>query len=318
MHMLSGPTMGTTYTVRWLATADTPSEYELRTRIDAELARVDAQMSRYRSDSELSRINAAVSTEPQAVSRELADMLATALQVQAASKGALDPTIGALVDAWGFGPRTRARVPDAAELRALLERRGSDLLEVTLTPPSVRKRRADIVIDVNAVAPGQAADRIAALLRAAGVENLLVEIGGEIRVEGHNAAGRPWRIAIDDPRHEEPIPYAFVELSTGAIATSGGYRHYRIVDGQRYSHLLDPRSGRPVVSATAAVVVIAPTALLADAWATALFVLGAQDGLEVARQHDVAALFLIYEGDALQELTSPAFGRYRLSRLPAA
>ena len=161
---------------------------------------------------------------------------------------------------------------------------------------------------MNAIAPGHAVDRLSALLQRQGVRNYLIDIGGEIRVSGHNGSGKPWHIAIDDPRHEEQVPYSAVQLSGGAVATSGGYRHFRIVDGQRHSTSIDPRSGYPASLATAAVIVVAPTAAQADGWATALFVLGEKDGLALASQTPARGAFLaIRGGKGLREHASPAF-----------
>ncbi|MET0986008.1 MAG: FAD:protein FMN transferase [Steroidobacteraceae bacterium] len=310
--VLSGPTMGTTYTVRWLAEANTPDVFALRRAIEAELARVDVQMSRYRPDSELSRFNQLRSTATQAASPEFAQLLSECMALNAASGGAFDVTVAPLVDAWGFGPSGGGtHAPAPSELQQLLERRGENQLRVELTPARVRKQRPDVEVDLNAIAPGHAVDRLSALLQRQGVRNYLIDIGGEIRVSGHNGSGQAWRIAIDDPRHEEQVPYSAVELSGGAVATSGGYRHFRIVDGQRYSHIIDPRSGYPASLATAAVIVVAPTAAQADGWATALFVLGEKDGLALASQRELAVLFLLFDGKGLREHASPAFAPYR-------
>lgn len=317
LHVISGPAMGSTYTVRWLATEQAPGDFELRTLVEAELARVDLQMSRYRSDSELARFNAVRSTAPQAASLEFAQLLSESIAINAASAGAFDVTIAPLVDAWGFGPtRAQAQKPTAEELQALRARCGSQWLEVSYSPTVVRKLRADVEVDVNAIAPGHAADRIARLLERHTLKNYLIDIGGEVRVRGNNAMGTPWRLAIDDPRHAEQIPYALVELDAGAIATSGGYRHFHVVDGRRFSHLLDPRTGEPASLRIASVVVIAPTAAQADAWATAMFVLGEQQGLRIAAQRNLAVLFLIAEGEHIGERASPAFAQYRRVAVP--
>ncbi|HKQ83909.1 MAG TPA: FAD:protein FMN transferase [Steroidobacteraceae bacterium] len=310
--VLSGPTMGTMYTVRWIAEGHTPAAFTLRRDIDAELTRVDTQMSRYRPDSELSRFNESRSTAERAASPEFAQLLSESMALNAVSGGAFDVTVAPLVDAWGFGPRGEvADAPTPHELQQLLERRGGNQLHVELSPPRVRKLRPDVEVDLNAIAPGHAVDRIGALLERRGVRNYLVDIGGEIRVSGHNGNDEPWRIAIDDPRHEEQVPYSAVELSGGAVSTSGGYRHFRILDGQRYSHLIDPRSGYPASLATAAVIVIAPTAAQADGWSTALFVLGEKEGLALAARRHLAVLFLLFDGQGLREHASPAFEPYR-------
>lgn len=304
--------MGATYTVRWIASAGTPSEYDLRKEIDAELAQLDEKFSRYRSDSELARINAARADEPLAVSSEFAQLLRESIALNEYSAGAFDVTVAPLVDAWGFGPQQpEARAPQPLEIQQLLQRCGVDMVEMT-SASTIRKHRADVELDFNAIAPGYAADRISGLLQRHGMQDYLIDIGGEIRVSGHNARGSPWRIAIDDPRHIEQVPYAAVELTGGAVATSGGYRHFRVIDGKRYSHLMDPRSGYPASLATAAVIVIAPTAAEADGWATALFVLGEKEGLMVASQRRIAALFLLFDGTGLREHASEAFLPYRV------
>jgi thiamine biosynthesis lipoprotein len=313
-HVISGPTMGTTYTVRWLGRESAPSDFALRSEVEAELARVDLQMSRYREDSELSRFNATRSTEPQAVSPEFAQLLSESLAINAASEGAFDIAIAPFVDAWGFGPgMKRARVPTATELEAVRARCGLQWLEVSSSPTAVRKLRSDVELDLNAIAPGNAVDRIARLLERHALENYLIDIGGEIRVRGVNAAGAAWRIAVDDPRHTQQVAFATVELSHGAIATSGGYRQFHNIDGRQYSHLIDPRTGQPALM-RGSVVVIASTASQADAWATALFVLGEEAGMRVATEHDIAALFLILENQQVRERATPAFRKYRLMK----
>jgi FAD:protein FMN transferase len=306
-RVLSGPTMGTTYTVRWLEEDQSPNAFALRGEVEGELARVDEQMSRYRDDSQLSRFNALRATTAQVIAPEFAELLSEATA-----------TVAPLVDAWGFGPRqTQPREPAAAELQALLSRRGGDLVEVTMSPPTLRKRRADVELDVNAIAPGHAVDRIARLLERHGIKNYLIDIGGEIRAQGHNASGEPWRVAIDDPRHAAQVPYATVSLSGGAIATSGGYRHFRVIDGRRYSHLIDPRTGRPASLDIGAVIVIAPTATAADGWATAMFVLGERDGIELATRRGLAVLFLLLDGQGgIRQHASPGFAAYRTAAVP--
>jgi FAD:protein FMN transferase len=310
--VLSGPTMGTTYTVRWLAAPQSPPPFELRRQIEAELAHVDQQMSRYRSDSELSRFNHLRSSEWITASSDLAALVSEAKYLSAATAGAFDITIAPLIDAWGFGPQGAEQdIPDAAQIALLLQRRGPEMVEVQLAPPALRKRRVDVELDLNAIAPGHAVDRICRLLDQVRVDNYLVDVGGEIRVRGHNAEGRPWRVAIDDPRHREQVPYRFIELTDAAVATSGGYRHFYERQGRRYSHLLDARTGYPADLSVAAVVVIAPTAAQADGWATALFALGRKDGFAIASERRLAALFIVPEGDTLREYATPAVGAYR-------
>jgi thiamine biosynthesis lipoprotein len=303
--------MGTTYSVQLV---DPPPDLDLdrlRLRIDAELERVNAQMSTYRPDSELSRFNAAPGTDWMPVSPELAATVAAAKRIGAASGGALDVTVGPLVNLWGFGPDlSEDDVPAPAAIAAGLDRTGLERLEVRLDPPALRKARADLYVDLSAIAKGHGADRVAAVLDTAGVDDLLVEIGGELYGRGRNGRGEPWRIAVERPQSDGRRVLRVVPLRNTGMATSGDYRNFFELDGVRYSHSIDPATGWPVRHELASVTVLADTAMEADGWATALLVLGPARGQALAESLGLAALFIErHDDDRLAVTATSAFER---------
>ncbi len=303
-HAFVGKTMGTTYSVQ-AACPERPAEQ----RIAAVLAEVERRMSTYDDESELSRFNRAEAGEPFAVSAPLLIVVAAAVRLAEETGGALDPTVAPLVALWGFGAQARAgaALPTAAEIRAA--RAQVDYRQVALRqqPPALTKR-APLTLDLSAVAKGYAVDRVAALLAAAGCDSYLVEVGGELRVAGGGPGGRPWRIGVESPAGGEPI--AVLAVFDGAVATAGNYRQQRTVGGRRVSHVIDPRSGQPVTHGLASVTVVAPTALAADGYATALLVLGPEAGRRLAERTRLAALFVTDAAAGLERHETAAMARY--------
>jgi thiamine biosynthesis lipoprotein len=301
--------MGTTYTVKIARPPAHIQAHQVRAVIDRELARIDESMSGYRPDSEISRFNASRSTDWFKVSADLAIVVQAALNVSEASGGAFDVTVTPLVQAWGFGAANTAPadLPDAATLRRLSEQIGYRKLHVRHTPAALRKDQPELTIDLNGIAPGFAVDRIAAEFDALEVQSYMIDIGGEIRVRGHNADGQKWRIAIEEPRDvEDRTPFAILELDELAVATSGEYRHYYARDGKRYSHTIDPRSGRPIEHDLASVAVVHQEAMYADAWGTAFNVLGAEAGYELAQKLGMPVIFIVNADGQLQAKSTPA------------
>ena len=273
------------------------------------LERIEGRMSHYRPDSELSRFNRSATTDPQPLSGETLGVVAEALAVGRASGGAFDVTVGPLVDAWGFGAPGRApEAPDEASLAALRARVGADLLEVNLIASTLRKRRVNVTVDLSAIAKGHAVDAVATLLAERGFGGHLVEIGGELRAGGRNEQGEPWRVAIERPGPGVASAQRIVPLANAALATSGDYRNFYELDGNRVSHTIDPRTGRPVTHGLLAVSVIAARCSLADARSTALNVLGPEDGYDLAAARGWAALFVTDDGTGRPvERETPAF-----------
>jgi thiamine biosynthesis lipoprotein len=309
----AGPTMGTSYSV---TVAEPPAGLDrraLKVEIDGHLETVNGQMSNWRSDSEISRFNAEVPGDWTGVSPDTLTIIEEALRVGRLSAGAFDPTIGPLVDLWGFGPGSaERRIPQPARVDAALQRTGLEQVRIRRSQRAVAKGRAGLEIDLSGIAKGFGVDKLAERLEAQGVDHYLVEIGGELRALGQSPRHRPWWIGIERPLAGRRAVQRIVGLDRGAIATSGNYRNFFDTDGGRYSHIIDPRSGEPVRHGLLSATVIAPTAMQADALSTALMVLGPDDGWALAEHEKLAALFILRDGDSFAEVASPAFERYRV------
>ncbi|MBN2217646.1 MAG: FAD:protein FMN transferase [Pirellulales bacterium] len=303
--------MGTTYTVKVVPAPGAKSTVDklLNEGIDCVLKDVDRAMSTYRDDSELSRFNASESTDWFNVSPETARVVAEALRVGRLAGGAYDVTVEPLVRLWNFGahPLPSDAVPSDEQIEEMRKSVGLDHLAVRLDPPALKKDLPGLHVDLSSIAKGFAVDRAAELLDAEGCENYMVEVGGEVRARGCNASGRPWQIAVERPTDGPREIQRVVPLVDRAMATSGDYRNYFERDGRRYSHLIDPRVGRPIAHRLASVTVLADRCMEADAWATALSILGPEAGMRLADDRGIAASFLIRQGDVFVERRSAAF-----------
>lgn len=305
---ITGATMGTQYHVTIAQPSEDIDIEALQRVIDAELHRINAQMSTYLPDSEISKFNSQNDVHWFDVSPEFASVVKRAQRFSEQTAGAFDVTVGPLVNRWNFGPRKASLdMPSDAEVAVLKQSVGFQLIEVRDEPPALRKQRPDIQIDLSAIAKGFAVDRITQLLKSHDLKNFMVEIGGEIRVRGTNAEGAAWRIGIEKPVTNARIVQRVVDLRDAALATSGDYRNFIEVDGRRYSHTIDPLTGYPVDHRLASVSVIADDCLSADAWATALMVLGAERGYELAQQQGIPALLIERTETDFLELSTPEF-----------
>ena len=302
--------MGTTFAVRVVSDALSDRRVaSLRAVIEDALGDIDQKMSTYRLDSELTRFNSARSTDPFPVSTETLAVFQHALEISELTGGAFDVTVGPMVDAWGFGPSGQpAAFPTDADIERLQEHVGYQQLEIDLVASTVRKSDPMLSSDLSALAKGYAVDRVVELLRAEGLESLLVEVGGEVRTMGRSERGDAWRVGIERPVAGPPTVHRLVRLSDRALATSGDYRNYYEVGGRRISHTIDPRTGRPVTHDLASVSVIAPLCVRADAIATALEVLGPDEGFAMALAQGWAALLVGRREDGtLYERETQAF-----------
>lgn len=305
---LTGPTMGTTWNLRIVPGDVATGEDEIRTLVESTLDEVDRAMSTYRPDSAISRFNASASTEWFEVPASLAAVVAESLRVGTMTGGALDITLSPVVALWGFGTGTpRAAPPADEDIAAALARCGARQLEVRLDPPALRKTLAGLTLDVDAIAPGFATDLVATRLEARGLQNYMIEIGGEVRAHGRNAQGRPWRIGIERPEERGRFVARVLQIEAMAVSTSGDYRDYFESAGRRYSHTIDPSTGRPVTHGLASVTVLRPTAAEADGIATALTVLGPEAGFALAESRGWAALFIERDGDGFRQRETTAF-----------
>ncbi len=305
---LQGGALGTSFVVSLVAYPDDLDTDVLEEDLLEALAALDELASTWRDDSELSALNASTSIDWIPVSAPLCGLLESALDVSALTSGAFDPTVGPLVNLWGFGPGGQVTAPPAeADIVAAQHKVGADLLEVNCTEQLVRKDIPDLYVDLSGWAKGHAVDQLAELLDARNIDNYMVEIGGELRVKGNNRKGDKWAIGIEAPSTSTRVPHAIVHVTNTSVATSGDYRNYFEHDGQRFSHTIDPRTGRPVTHSLAAVTVIDKSAAFADALATALLVLGPEAGPVLARDLETSAYFLVREASGIREITTPGF-----------
>jgi len=307
---MSGSTMGTQFNVT-LASSDADVEF-LQQEIETALDAVDRMMSTYKADSELSRFNSSASTAWQQVSAEFCVSVEDALALSAHTNGAFDITVGPLVNLWGFGPRESIDKPPAdADIKRMLSMVGYEHLQTDCTQPALKKDIVELVLDMSAFGKGFAADRVADRLEDAGFSDYLVEVGGELRVAGHNAKGDLWAVGIEAPLSDQRRPHTVVWLTNAAVATSGDYRNYFEVDGRRYSHTIDPLTGKPVTHSLASVTVVDISGYRADALATAFLVMGTEKAMALATQEKLAALFLIRSDTGIDEVATPAFEKLR-------
>lgn len=305
---LSGNTMGTTFNITVVAPPEDADLDSLREQVYTKLEKIEDIASTYREESELSRFNRNPSIDWIDVSHEFCDMVDAAIAVNKATHGAFDVTVGPLVNLWGFGPANgEDRIPSDEAIAAALRSVGNNQVEADCRQPALIKASPEVYVDLSGWAKGYAVDEIAALLERRKLDNYLVEIGGELRLRGHNAEQRKFAVAIEKPNKNNTLDYSVLRVTNAAVATSGDYRNYFENEGRRYSHMIDPRTGRPVNHELTGVTVVSRTTAFADAMATALMVLGPTDGPALAEELDLAAYFLVRTDSGIIEKSTARF-----------
>lgn len=301
-YSLNGETMGTRYTALFYAGAGIDSD-SIGHSLACAVARVDQQMSTWKPDSDLNRLNAAPEQQWVSAPKELVTVLACALRVSQQSRGAFDIAVGDLVNAWGFGPeKPSITAPTLSTMPPQVRLSASAALMVDPQRNQVRKR-APLNLNLNGIAKGFGVDELARCLEGFGITCYLVGIDGEMRARGIKPDARPWVVAIEKPCRGVREVMGVMELCDAAIATSGDYRHWIDVQGQSYAHTMNPTTAAPVCNPIAAVTVVASSCMLADAWATALMVLGEIEGPRVAQERGMDALFVLHDGEQFKELS---------------
>jgi thiamine biosynthesis lipoprotein len=304
---LGGQTMGTTWSAK-LAVPAGLDLHPLHDLLQGELDRVVTQMSTWEAASDLSLFNRAAPGSWQVLPHDFGQVMACALRIARDSDGAFDPTIGALVRAWGFGAGggTPAMPTSVALVQAQSCPRWAQLV-LRGAPPELLQP-GGVQLDLSAIAKGYAVDLLLQALHARGIDDALVEVGGELAGRGRKPDGTPWRVLVETGADEHSsLPPRVLALDGIAVATSGDRWHRFEQDGVRYTHTFDPRAGQPVTQAAAAVTVVAHTAMEADAWATALTVMGLDAGLRFATAHGLAARFVVQSADGTREAMSTRF-----------
>lgn len=308
---LSGKTMGTQYNIT-IASKDAVDIIELQSGIDDLLIGINEGMSTYDPDSLLSKFNSENTTNWVAVTPEIASVVTAAHRISKDTKGAYDVTMGTVVDLWGFGSdMTATGKPPMDQILDEMYNVGHQLLVLSRDQQQMRKLVPNLKVDLSSIAKGYAVDRIGELLEQQGYDRYVVELGGEVRTRGQSPNHQSWQIAVESPDASvNPKSFNAIAVENAHIATSGDYRNYREVDGMRYSHIIDGRSGYPIEHNLASVTVLHGTTMLADAWATAFMVLGADETMKIAEQSGLAVSLVVREGDKFITRNSSAFEAY--------
>ena len=311
-YAFEGRAMGTSYTVKIIAEAplEAAETDRLAGAIFAAIDDVNNKMSTYREDSELSRFNQLKTDQPFVVSAATLQVLVEAQRIGALSDRAYDITVGPVVNLWGFGPGARTNDISDQMIQAALASVGWEMIEIDAASSTIRKLHPDVYVDLSSIAKGYGSDRVGEALAAEGYSRYLVELGGEIRAAGLNLGGEPWRLAIERPVEDQRAIERVVALENLSMATSGDYRNFYDADGERISHTIDPRTGRPVRGRVAAVSVIDASCMTADGWATALTALGEEEGFALAERQQLPALFQLRQDDgSFEQKPTSAFLR---------
>ncbi|MCR8921904.1 FAD:protein FMN transferase [Dasania sp. GY-MA-18] len=307
---LSGKTMGTTYHITVVHGEQAIDGPAIQALVDKRLQQINQQMSTYIADSELMQFNRLPAGQWQQVSPELFHVLLQSMEISWLTGGAFDVTVGPLVNAWGFGNSGHEdRVPSQSQIDSLLADAGFQNIELNIGSIEISKK-TDLQIDLSAIAKGYGVDQLADLLLEQGYSHFMVEVGGELRLNGLNPKGQPWRIAIEQPDGSYGQAYKAIAISDKAVATSGDYRNYFEKDGQRYSHTISPITGKPIAHNLASVTVIADEAAQADGLATAINVMGPEAGLALAQQQGLAIYLLVKTDKGFEAKYSDAFRPY--------
>ena len=313
---ITGSTMGTYYSIK-VADSAVQDAARLQAEVDVLLERVNDQMSTYRPDSELSRFNQHRSATPIVVSRDTARVVTEAIHIGRESQGALDVTVGPLVNLWGFGPDKKpTKVPSDELITQTRQKTGLGNLHVitSVDADTLQKDIPDLYVDLSAIAKGFGVDKVAEYLESLGARNYLVEIGGELRINGVNGKGHPWRVAIEKPTAGTGTVQEVIVPGDNGVATSGDYRNYYELDGQRFSHTIDPRSGKPIQHRLVSVTVIHPSCMTADGLATVFMVMGTEKSLAYANERGLAIFVITKTDNGFEEAYSDAFKPYLVKK----
>jgi FAD:protein FMN transferase len=306
---LSGNAQGTTYHISFWSEKNTDVK-AIEKSVVAEFSRLDQQLSNYRPDSAIERFNATISDQPQTVDAEIVSLIEQARSVSVASDGCYDLTIKPLFDLWGLN-NEQLSPPNDAALKATLSTVGLTHLE-RVDANHLRKHNPNLRVDLSSIGQGYSVSRIIGLLEQQGIKDYLVEIGGELQTRGQKPDGQPWRIALEKPLSGERTLHKIITVTRTtplAVMTSGTYRHYFDVNGVRYSHILDARTGKPITHHTVSVSVLHADPTQADAWSTALLCLGKDAGLAAANKAGIAALFIEQQNDLFNEFASESLAK---------
>jgi len=300
-----GATMGSTYSIKWVPSEQSPEPEVLQEEIEAMFARFDSEASNWRHDSDLARFNAAAANTCMPMPESVLDMVRLSDHLYSDSEGSFDITVAPLLKLWGFHGGEQHQVPDPEHLQQVMAEVGQQHLRIDANNQLCKD--VALTLDISSVGAGYMVDRVVERLATYDVTNYMVEITGELKAAGHKPGSRPWRIAIEEPRDDERVAQMILALDGEGVSTSGDYRNYYEVNGQRFSHTFDARSGHPVMHKLAAVTVLDESAAEADGLSTLLMIMGEDTGWDYAVAHEIPAFFVIRKGEAFVSKGTPQF-----------
>lgn len=302
---VSGKTMGTYFVITISELPDGISEDQIATAMNLRLDTINQQMSTWIPDSEISRFNMLSTSDWFPVSEEFIEVTQEAKRIYDLTGGAFDPTVSPVVDLWGFGDKRPKKMPDDEQINAALSSIGMKYIELRTKPPAVRKSKPDVQLNFSAIAKGYAVDDLASTLKNMQLTSFLVDIGGETRAGGAKPDGSPWKLGIESPQGGLQ---QIVSLTNESIATSGDYRNFFEIDGQKYSHAINPISGRPTVDPPASVSVRHASCMTADAFATGMMVMDQDKAIQLAKTEGLSVLFQrINDGQEIETIGTGSF-----------
>jgi thiamine biosynthesis lipoprotein len=307
VQKFEGYTQGTTYHMSFWSSKNTIDAIALQKQVNEELQRIDTQLSNYRDDSVIEKFNAQNSTEPQLLSEEIITLIQAAKVASEATQGCYDLTIKPLFDLWGFKGESLTQ-PSPSNLKTVLSKVGFNQIDI-IDSTHLRKKNPTLKIDLSSVGQGYSVSQIASIFKAQGIDNYLVEIGGELQTVGKKPDNSPWRVALEKPLSTQRSMHKIITMNRTepmSVTTSGTYHHFFDKDGKRYSHILDAKTGTPITHNTVSVSVFDENATQAEVWDTALLCLGREAGMDVANKMGLAALFIEQDGDNFTEFSSHA------------
>lgn len=312
--VFTGNTMGTTYSIKVIGNFKkikiTPKD--MKKKIKNTLKEVNNQMSTWQKDSEITIFNKSMSTDWQRISYDFAYVVNKAIETSELSNGYFDITVAPLVNAWGFGPDSEISAPTVEKLKEIRQYMGYEKLAVKLSPPSIKKEVPEVTIDLSAIAKGFGVDKVGQLIEKLGFRNYMVEIGGEVRVNGKNIKNNFWKVGIASPVDNGTLTN-IIKLENKSVATSGDYRNYREVNGKRISHTINPKTEFPVSHNLASVTVIADTCCEADALATAFNTMGMDSAMAIAEEKLIPVFFIYHENNEFKTLSNHQFDKLMIS-----
>ena len=308
VEVLSGPTMGSTYTIKYVFNASTPAADAVGVEVQSILDEVDRQMSTYRLDSDIARFNQSPANSCMQMPQPVLDLAQYGYELSRSSDGAFDLTLAPLLNLWGFGPQARAKhVPSAADIAKAKEQIGYQHVRVV---GDQLCKDADVQVEFNSIAAGYTVDRISERFAQLNIDSYMIEVTGELIAKGHKPDGSPWRIALEQPLGDgQRVIQRVLEIDGYGVNTSGDYRNYFEENGVRFSHTIDPQVGAPISHRLASVTVVDPSALHADGLGTVLLVLGPERGLAFAEERKIAAFFVMRDSEGFTTQVSSEFSR---------